>query len=635
MKKTTPLASAKAKNTLLLIVGMLAISSYCFAQTNNDSLLKIWNDLKQPDQLRAHAYNKFISKNYLENQTDSAYILAKQLRQFTLDHDLKLEYANVLITLAQIQERINNTEEAITNYEESLKLFRQLNDKKGEAIALNNIGRIYKLNWQLDEALNYYNESLEISKAISDTTQIIANLMNIGNVYNIKYKADEALEFYLKSLELSIAMDDKRHQALIYINIGHNYSIRKDYDTGLKYMQKSIAISESIDNSYLQASALENISQSYFLQKNYDKLIESSKKCLVLAEKISNKALQTSSYYFLYEGYKGKKNFEMAILYLEKSNQLGAAKQEVKTQQQLLNINISKIRLTDSLMQLQKTFETNLKHDLQIKQKNNEKSNLTLGFGTGIIAFLAIGFFGYKNVKRKQLIAAQEKEIESQKKDKQLKNLELQAIDAMILGQEKERQRLALDLHDSVGASLSAAKLQFNYLMDENQKPEQTNVLITKISALLEDAYLEVRTISHLENSGVMAKNGLLPAVKNLSENVSGTNGFQIEVHSHGLDQRLENSLEISIFRIIQELVTNIIKHAEATEATIHITNHEDSLNIMVEDNGKGFNLNEVTKSNKGMGISNVEKRVEHLNGTVTIESEINKGSTIIIDIPL
>ena len=93
--------------------------------------------------------------------------------------------------------------------------------------------------------------------------------------------------------------------------------------------------------------------------------------------------------------------------------------------------------------------------------------------------------------------------------------------------------------------------------------------------------------------------------------------------------------MELTIFRIVQELITNVIKHANATEVSIHITNHEDSLNIMVEDNGKGFNASQVTKTNKGMGISSIDKRVEHLEGTMTIESEKHQGTTIIIDIPL
>ena len=118
-----------------------------------------------------------------------------------------------------------------------------------------------------------------------------------------------------------------------------------------------------------------------------------------------------------------------------------------------------------------------------------------------------------------------------------------------------------------------------------------------------------------------------------MAATTSASNQLQIEVIDHGLDQRLENSLELTIFRIVQELVTNIIKHAEATEAAIHITNHEDSLNIMVEDNGKGFDTKAIAKQH-GMGIHSIDKRIDNLGGTVTIESEINKGTTVIIDIP-
>jgi two-component system sensor histidine kinase DegS len=102
------------------------------------------------------------------------------------------------------------------------------------------------------------------------------------------------------------------------------------------------------------------------------------------------------------------------------------------------------------------------------------------------------------------------------------------------------------------------------------------------MSTLLEDAYVEVRSMAHLKNSGVIAKNGLLPAVKKLASNASGANGLIVEVQSFGLENRLDNSLEISIFRIIQELVTNIIKHANATTGTVHLTNHNYILNIMV-----------------------------------------------------
>jgi signal transduction histidine kinase len=203
----------------------------------------------------------------------------------------------------------------------------------------------------------------------------------------------------------------------------------------------------------------------------------------------------------------------------------------------------------------------------------------------------------------------------------------------MIEGQEKERQLLASDLHDSVGASLAAARLQFNHIANNKDNIEHLDELIKKTSTLLEDAYVEVRSLAHKKNNGVMAKNGLLPAIEKLSKNVSSPNGLQLEIQSHGLDQRLENSLEISIFRIIQELVTNIIKHAKATEASVSITQHDDSINLIVEDNGQGFDTS-LIPDKQGMGLSSIEKRIEFLEGSMEVDSTLKRGTNILIDIP-
>ena len=235
-----------------------------------------------------------------------------------------------------------------------------------------------------------------------------------------------------------------------------------------------------------------------------------------------------------------------------------------------------------------------------------------------------------KEIEIRNAVAEKNIVIERQKTANLLKEQELTAIDAMIEGQEKERQRIANDLHDDLGGLMATLKLHFNALKDK-----QTPELYTKTNALIDEAYNKVRTVAHAKNSGVIAKQGLLIAITKVANKISASNKLMIDVIDHGLENRLENSLELTIFRIIQELITNVIKHANATEVTIHITNHDDSLNIMVEDNGKGFNPSQITKTNEGMGISSIDKRVEHLNGSMTIESELNQGTTVIIDIPL
>ena len=244
-------------------------------------------------------------------------------------------------------------------------------------------------------------------------------------------------------------------------------------------------------------------------------------------------------------------------------------------------------------------------------------------------------FLLYKNTRRKQLIAEQEREIEIRKAEKVMKDQELNTINAMIEGQEKERQGIASDLHDSVGATLSAARLQFEHLQKHSGSLENEKELFLKTGDLLNDAYQKVRSIAHVKNHGVIAKNGLLPAIRKLAKSASLADQLTVDVYDFGLTERIDNSLEINIFRIIQELVTNVIKHANATEANISITQLDKKINIIVEDNGKGFYARDMVLKDNGMGLSSIEKRVEHLEGSMDIDSTLGKGTNIIIDIPV
>lgn len=298
----------------------------------------------------------------------------------------------------------------------------------------------------------------------------------------------------------------------------------------------------------------------------------------------------------------------------------------------LLNLNDN----SKDIAKLKVQYETAEKEkNLLLAEKEKEK-NKNIAFALAGILLLGstIAILLYKNTKRKQRIAEQEREIEIQKTEKILKEQELNTIDAMLAGQEKERQKLAEDLHDSVGATLAAAKLQFNHLDQNRDKLEAMDELFSKTGNLLDEAYSEIRAMAHLKNSGVIAKNGLLPALEKLAKNASSTNGLQVTIENFGLEQRFESAQEITIFRVIQELVTNIIKHANATEASISLTPHENELSIIIEDNGKGFNPREVKKQD-GMGLSNIERRIEHLEGTMEVDSTPGRGTTILIDIPL
>lgn len=294
--------------------------------------------------------------------------------------------------------------------------------------------------------------------------------------------------------------------------------------------------------------------------------------------------------------------------------------------------------LNDQSRKLQTVSEYETKYQTAEKEKQllieqqEKKQNRDIAIGLG--GLLLFGFLTFyliqKNTSKKRKLAEQKTQLEQQKVATLLKDQELNAIDAMISGQEKERQRVANELHDDLGSLMATIKLHFDNIRLDGKDPA-----LKSASNLLEKAYQKIRGIAHAKNSGVIAHQGLVPAINKMAKTISETNQMQFEVNDFGMKNRLENSLELSIFRIIQELITNIIKHAKATKASIQLTQHEDSINILVADNGQGFDTATIPANEDGIGLRNIEKRIEHLEGNFTIDSALEKGTSIIIDIPI
>ena len=427
---------------------------------------------------------------------------------------------------------------------------------------------------------------------------------------------------------------------IIKANIFHlqgvtNASIRKKFKTSIKYYNKAFSIynkfkknafiDHKIFNYYLSLGAI-----NYSL-KEYEKALLHLKKCETIPL-ISNKKRDVISLYnWMYKVYFASKDYKNAFLYFKKSKSLNDKIKQIET-----NIKIEDIHVKHQTAEKEK-------ENLQLKQKNSaieakRKQNLySLVTSISVLILgIVIGTLTLKNSKRKRKLAEQQKELETQKNLTLLKEQEITTINAMVDGQEKERKRIAEDLHDNLGSVLATLKLHFeNLKINREKKKINQEELFNKTENLIDEAYLKVRRIAHAKNAGVIANQGLLLAVQMMAEKISSADKIEIEVIHFGLDKPLENNLEITVFRIIQELVTNILKHAEATKATVNISLYNKNLNIIIEDNGNGFDIKKINFMNGGMGLSSIKTRIEHLQGSFEIDATIGKGSSMIIDIPL
>jgi two-component system NarL family sensor kinase len=212
-----------------------------------------------------------------------------------------------------------------------------------------------------------------------------------------------------------------------------------------------------------------------------------------------------------------------------------------------------------------------------------------------------------------------------------LLNEKIIAASAILNAEENERKRIAIDLHDGIGQMMSAIKMNLSSFISKKYTLNQPDViLLEKTLNLIDESCKEVRSISHNMTPNALVNSNLTNAIKSFLDKIDHKK-IQINFYSEGLDNKLSNNTEIILYRAIQEIVNNVVKHASANKLDISLIKDNDGLSCNIEDNGKGFNL----KNNfSGIGLKNIKNRITYLAGTVEWDSSPNKGTLVAIHIP-
>lgn len=209
-------------------------------------------------------------------------------------------------------------------------------------------------------------------------------------------------------------------------------------------------------------------------------------------------------------------------------------------------------------------------------------------------------------------------------------------IQSIINAQEKERERVARDIHDSVGSGLSALKMYISNL-DPGVKNNDHKTKSTYSNSLdmLDNIHREIRNISFNLKPKIIASQGLYAALEEMIRRINNIGVISISLNTFDFEDRLPPGIEINIYRVLQEIFNNIMKHSNARHVSIQLTKYEKELNLMVEDDGSGFDIRDLEK-NDSYGWDNIISRLELINGKHVIDTLAGrKGTTIIIDVPL
>ncbi|MCW8981781.1 MAG: ATP-binding protein [Altibacter sp.] len=303
-----------------------------------------------------------------------------------------------------------------------------------------------------------------------------------------------------------------------------------------------------------------------------------------------------------------------------------------------LRDSISSERMQKNIAELEVKYDTEIKErkiaeqNLQIEKESRQKTQIFIGLiALGILLLVSFLFFR-KRLKYQKTIAHQKETLQTQRITELQQKNKLLALSSMIEGQEAERLRIAKDLHDSLGGLLSTVKAHFSSIQREIEQLEQLN-LTGKTNALIDEACLEVRRISHNMMPHALSLSGLKGAVEDMSEQLH-QQGYEVTLEVSKLPEKMEPTREIMIYRLLQEIISNIRKHAEAKTILIQIIGYNGNVNIIVEDDGKGFDHQKAVE-NDGLGLKSINSRVQYLDGTINWDTQPGRGTSITINLPI
>lgn len=493
----------------------------------------------------------------------------------------------------------------------------QLGDENRMAHFNNVIGYIYMKLRDTAKAGFYFRNHLKNARNINDSVEVAHALYNLGDLAITEKKYDEAIGYFTLALDSYAAIkvpgifDRIERKAFISNKLAQCWKLKGNLPQALQYTASPLAATNmtSSVNPYDKADFFINAGDIYNRMLIPDSALKFLRKGLDIAVEIDHQEFKRDAYEQLALVFSQKKIHDSAFIYQHLFSKL---KDSIANE-----ISSEEIYQRDADLQIER--------QQQVQKIALERQKLwrNIIIGIGVLLLLAVVFL-YNRYQLKQ----------KNRYQRELNRQQVELFNAIAATQDQERKRIAQDIHDSLGSVLSAAKLKLAEARELRPEFATDEKFITGIS-LLDEASAELRNISHNIMPATLSKLGLVPALKNLSEKISSNKGLQVSFSAHEFDSRLDEQTEISIYRIILELINNIVKHASASLATVQLVKHPDNINITVEDNGQGFDYQKIQQEKKGIGLGNIQSRVEYMKGVINIDAVPGRGTTVIIDIPL
>ncbi len=595
LETKSPNDSTKVKAYYSLAQQYASFSKDSFSSYTNRALAL---SLKTNNYLLPQIYNYKGIEYLMKSKSDSARIYlnkALSVLDETKDNETK---AIVYQNFANSYEGSGNFDKKVGYVIKSIDLLED--NPFNQCTSLFNLGALYAQSEMYNKALEYFNKALDVSKTGKNIRMENASLMAIGAQHLKLNQLDNAKIALEKSLEICKKTNATDSYFETYSKLGGLYDKMKLYDKSEKARINAKEYAEKLGVESKIMQSIGSLAGHYLTRKNYKKAANYYKKWEALYEKNPRMDIGVIAYknWAEVEGHLG--NVEKSSKLLEK---FLAIKDSIYSKENRAIIND-----TEAKYETEKKDKEIAQQQLTLEKSQAKTQTMTILIISLLVASILLWSFFRQRQKRiqQQLITIQ-------------KEQEVRTLESLIAGEEKERLRIAKELHDGVNGDLSAIKYKLSSLLKMN------NEVINEAVTMIDNSCQQVRAISHNLVPPSLKDFNLIEAVSNYCENMNNTHQPDISFQHIGASIDLNKKVEVNIFRIVQELVTNATKHANAKAINVQISNRNNTLLITVEDNGEGYKNSSEKKT--GIGLENIKSRVEYLNANLEVITNTNGTS--------
>jgi signal transduction histidine kinase len=531
----------------------------------------------------------------------------------------KFRIASSLANCANVYSYMSQYKKALEYYEQSRAIFIETKDQKrlnqingSIAITYNNLGSsLMKDSLLFLKSIQYSEEAIRGGYLVKDTLFVAQQLSSMLGTYGNIKRNDEVRKRGKEALALLDKIGDITYIAQVYVSLGYADMNDKKYQSAEDYLLKAINLFEQNGNIFGKLSAMNALVLLYDDTKEYKKQLKVIKEAVEISEQ--NGGINLGGLYSNYgQSLRNNGDYKNGFYFFEKG--------------ELLTDSLEGLDIKKQIFDLEAQYESEKQKNEILALESKRKSQRMWIWGLAI-SLLGIGlyaFLTYKNLQINKKLA--QNEIQNLKQQHQLS-----ATESIIKSQEEERHRMARDLHDGLGGILSGIKYSLNTMTGNVILPESSVTVFNNALGQLDTAINEMRRVAHNMMPESLLKFGLNDALKDFCHNINQTGSMKVH-YTTNLTERLEQTTEVTLYRIVQELINNAIKYANATDLYIQLSKNDDKLLLSVEDNGIGFDMSKL-EQNAGIGLKNIENRVAYLNGKLEIQSQPDKGTLTIIEI--